>query len=107
MRNWGRETWVEYAENAILSALYLKWQMKKEKKIDRLPAVENSVDVLMAKRIGSSINSFQLRPKLDGSDWAETILFFEKEKDSSLPKNLLLAPNSTELRDNTHWARKI
>jgi hypothetical protein len=53
------------------------------------------------------LNSFQLRPKLDGSDWAETILFFEREKDSPLPKNLLLAPDSTELRDDTHWAEDM
>ncbi|MGG2329388.1 hypothetical protein ACE40V_23840, partial [Salmonella enterica] len=46
-------------------------------------------------------NSFQLRPKLDGSDWAETMLFFEREKDSSLPNDLLLAPDTTELRDDT------
>lgn len=52
-------------------------------------------------------NAFQLRPKIDGSDWAETILFFEREKDSSLPKNLLLAPDSTEIRDDTHWAEDL
>ncbi|MDA3613541.1 hypothetical protein [Polluticaenibacter yanchengensis] len=53
------------------------------------------------------LNSFQLRPKLDGSDWAETLLFFEREKDSYLPKNLLLPPDSKEVRVNTHWAEDL
>ena len=52
-------------------------------------------------------NALQLRPKVDGYDWAETVLFFEKDKTSILPKSLLLAPEDIMLRDDTHWSEDL
>jgi len=52
-------------------------------------------------------NAFQLLTKTDGLDWAETILFFEKDINSPLPKDLLLVPEHIDLRNDTHWAEDL
>ncbi len=52
---------------------------------------------------GVFFNAFQLLPKVEGFDWAETTLFYEKELDAILVDKLILAPTKTKTRDNTHW----
>lgn len=80
------------------------------------------VELARKKKIQQAISSFnfggkqvesifchalQLLPKLDGLDWAETTLFFEKNPNSILKNNLLLALPATDSSTGTHWEDDI